>query len=55
MIRYNCPKCNTDDTYQVRHFLIYLLAVIFFPIGLLLLLLPSAWRCHKCQYTWYPY
>ncbi len=45
-----CENCkNPTDHKKKRNLFIWLLVVLLFPIGLLFLLLPASYICHKCK------
>ena len=48
-----CPHCGFKGTgwTKERGCLVWFLAIFFFPIGLLLLLLPGAYVCPTCNKT----
>lgn len=47
-----CPKCYSNNTVSKRGCLIWFFAILFFPIGLLLLLIPTRNHCKDCGFTW---
>lgn len=50
-----CTKCGGSNWSGGRSFLCWLGVVLFFPIGLLLLLLRPKWRCDRCGFTYDDY
>lgn len=46
-----CPKCNGTAKSCGYDWSQYVLAILFFPIGLLAFLERPKWRCPKCGFT----
>jgi len=50
-----CPRCKGQVWTGGREWLVWLLAFLAFPIGLLLLFIKPTWRCATCSYTYRSY
>lgn len=50
-----CPKCAGTNWKGGRGFWVWLLVVLLFPIGLLLLLIKPTWYCTRCQFSYRSY
>ena len=49
----SCPNCKSNETVKKgRGCLIWFLALMFFPLGMLLLLIEPVKQCKNCKYTW---
>lgn len=46
----SCPRCFSDNVVKFRGFWIWFFAIILFPVGLLLLLLPARRYCLDCDF-----
>ena len=47
-----CPKCGQSVWKSHLGCAVMLLIVLFFPLGLLLLLVPRRWECISCHYSY---
>ena len=47
-----CPKCGQSVWKSHLGCAVFFLIVLFFPLGLLLLLVPRRWECISCHYSY---
>lgn len=50
--RLNCLRCHSSNTISKRGFLIWFFVIFLFPVGLLLLLIPTRNHCNDCGFNW---
>lgn len=50
--RVTCPNCGQSEWTSDRGCIFWGLVVLFFPIGLLLMLIVPTWTCTTCRYTY---
>ncbi len=50
-----CPKCGGTTWAGGRGCLLWVLVILFFPLGLLLLFIKPTWKCQSCRYSFQSY